>query len=64
MFLSCHTVPVLKPSPCPIWSEEAIVDLEMLIYMQEVGELDIVDLEYQLGTNQRHCEALDAYLED
>ena len=25
---------------------------------------DIIDLEYQLGENQRHCEALDAFLEE
>tara|TARA_Y100000996_G_scaffold380470_1_gene334386 strand:+ start:2513 stop:2662 length:150 start_codon:yes stop_codon:yes gene_type:complete len=47
-----------------MWSEDAIVDLEVLLEMQAVGEVDIVDLEYQLGENQRHCEALDAFLED
>jgi len=59
----CTTkVPVLKPPPCPEWSDNASVDLEMLIQMQEVGEIDIVDLEYQLGQNHRHCEALDGFL--
>tara|TARA_X000001382_G_C3082425_1_gene150953 strand:- start:220 stop:390 length:171 start_codon:yes stop_codon:yes gene_type:complete len=55
---------VLKPPPCPQWSEYAIDDLVMLLEMQEAGKLDIVSLEYQLGENQRHCEALDAFLED
>ena len=40
------------------------MDLEMLLYLQEGGEIDIIHLEYQLGTNQRHCEALDGFLED
>ena len=64
--ISCATTgaPVLKPPPCPQWSEYAIDDLVMLLEMQEAGELDIVSLEYQLGENQRHCEALDAFLEE
>ena len=63
--ISCATrAPVLKPSPCPQWSEYAIDDLVMLLELQEAGRLDIVSLEYQLGENQRHCEALDAFLED
>ena len=63
---SCCTTgaPVLKPPPCPQWQPDAIGDLEMLLYMQEVGDIEIVDLEYQLGENQRHCIALDAFLED
>ena len=64
--ISCATTgtPVLKPPPCPQWSEYAVDDLVMLLTLQEAGELDIVSLEYQLGENQRHCEALDAFLED
>ena len=34
----------------------------MLLDLQTIGEIDIIDLEYQLGEQQRHCEALDAYL--
>ena len=55
---------MLKPPACPLWSDEAIDDLEMLLALQEAGELDIESLEYQLGENQRHCEALDAFLEE
>ena len=54
----------MKPPPCPQWQADAIGDLEMLLYMHEVGDIDIVDLEHQLGENQRHCKALDAFLED
>jgi hypothetical protein len=36
----------------------------MLLELQKAREIDIVDLEYQLATNLRHCEALDAFLED
>ena len=63
---SCCTTgaPVLKPPACPVWQSDAVGDLEMLLYMQEVGDIEIVDLEYQLGEQQRHCEALDAFLED
>ena len=63
---SCATsgAAVLRPPACPQWSEDSITDLEMLLELQEAGELDIVSLEYQLGENQRHCEALDAFLEE
>ena len=61
----CTTgTPVLKPAACPQWSEYAIVELELLLKLQKAGEIDIESLEYQLGENQRHCEALDAFLED
>ena len=64
--ISCITsgAPVLKPPACPLWSDYAIDDLEMLLALQEAGYIDIVSLEYQLGENNRHCEALDAFLED
>jgi hypothetical protein len=64
MITSCCTTsaPVLLPPPCPIWSNDAIDDLALLIHMQELGEIDIVALEYQLGENERHCRALDAFL--
>ena len=64
--ISCATTgaPVLKPPACPLWSDYAIDDLEMLLALQQAGEIDIESLEYQLGENQRHCEALDAFLED
>ena len=52
------------PPACPIWSEDAVLDLEMLLELQKAGVFDIVDLEYQLGSQQRHCEALDAFLKD
>ena len=66
LLTSCVTsgAPVLKPPACPLWSDYAIDDLEMLLALQEAGDLDIESLEYQLGENQRHCEALDAFLED
>lgn len=32
--------------------------------LQETGVIDIVSLEFQLGKNERHCESLDAFLED
>lgn len=54
----------LEPPACPRWNNDAIIDLEMLLELQNAGEIDIVDLEYQLGEQQRHCEALDAYLKD
>jgi hypothetical protein len=52
----------LEPPACPRWNEDAIRNLEMLLDLQTIGEIDIIDLEYQLGEQQRHCEALDAYL--
>ena len=52
----------LEPPACPRWNNDAIIDLEMLMELQNAGEIDIVDLEYHLGEQQRHCEALDAYL--
>jgi len=52
----------LRPPPCPIWTEDAISDLEFLFEMQAAGELDIADLEHTLGEQQRHCEALDVYI--
>jgi len=55
---------VAKPPACPLWSDDAIDDLDMLLSLNQAGELDIVSLEYQLGENFRHCEALDTYLED
>ena len=55
---------MLKPPACPLWSDEAIDDLDMILTLQEDGQIDIVSLEYQLGENQRHCEALDAFLEE
>ena len=54
----------LEPPACPKWTEDAILDLELLLELQNAGEINIVDLEYQLGEQQRHCEALDAYLKD
>tara|TARA_Y100001951_G_C11127669_1_gene176435 strand:+ start:364 stop:537 length:174 start_codon:yes stop_codon:yes gene_type:complete len=52
------------PPACPIWSEDAVLDLEMLLELQKAGEVDIVDLEYQLGEQHRQCEALDAFLKN
>ena len=40
------------------------MDLDMLIEMQEAGVIDIIDLEYQMGLQKRHCNALKCYLED
>ena len=66
LLTSCVTsgAPVLKPPACPLWSDYAIDELEMLLALQEAGDIDIESLEYQLGENQRHCEALDAFLEE
>tara|TARA_R110000822_G_scaffold52235_8_gene135357 strand:+ start:12184 stop:12330 length:147 start_codon:yes stop_codon:yes gene_type:complete len=47
-----------------VWSDYAVDDLEMLLVLQENGDIDIVSLESQLGENDRHCAALDSYLED
>jgi hypothetical protein len=58
------SAPVLKPLACPVWADEAIVDYEMLLALQEAGTIDIRSLEYQLGEDDRQCEALDAFLED
>ena len=57
-------VSVLEPPVCPKWAEDAILDLEKLLELQHIGEIDTVDLEIQLGLQQRHCEALDVFLKE
>lgn len=52
------------PSPCPEWHEEAILDFAMLIEMQKAGEIDIEDLEYMIGVQQRYCEAVKCSIND
>ena len=60
----CKTASGFSPDPCPGWHEDAVMDLDMLIEMQEAGVIDIIDLEYQMGLQKRHCNALNCYLED
>lgn len=64
--ISCFAkpAPVMKPPACPFWMEEAVYELEILLEMQEEGMINIEALEQQLAENQRHCEALDAYLKN
>jgi len=47
-----------------VWSEEAINELVALLELQSEGEIDMTSLEWQLGENLRHCEALDAFLDN
>jgi hypothetical protein len=62
--IGCATdrIITLRPPPCPIWTEDAVLELELLFELQAAGEIDIADLEYTLGEQQRHCEALDVYI--
>ena len=53
-------VATLKPPACPAWSEKAIIQLEVVL----TSGLEIKDLEYHVAEQLRHCEALDAWLED
>ena len=51
--LGCQTTRVGKPPPCPAYSEAAIIEMAHLI---ESG--DYPALEYQLGRQEIHCEAI------
>jgi len=52
--LGCRTpTRVGKPPPCPAYSEAAIIEMAHLI---ESG--DYPALEYQLGRQEIHCEAI------
>ena len=53
-------VPTLKPPPCPAWNNKAITQLETVL----TSGMEIKDLEYHIAEQLRHCEALDAWLED
>ena len=53
-------VATLKPPACPAWSNKAIVQLEAVL----TSGMKIKDLEYHVAEQLRHCEALDAWLED
>ena len=53
-------VPTLKPPACPAWSEKAIAQLEVVL----TSGMKINDLEYHIAEQLRHCEALDAWLQD
>lgn len=66
LITSCcaKTATEMKPPACPYWMEEAVYELETLLELQEEGVVNIEALEYQLAENQRHCEALDAYLKN
>ncbi len=51
---ACATVRVGKPPPCPQWDEAALLELERLIDSESYPAL-----EYALGRQELHCEALD-----
>ena len=53
-------VATLKPPACPAWNNKAIAQLEVVL----TSGLEINDLEYHIAEQLRHCEALDAWLED
>ena len=52
--------PTLKPPACPAWSEKAIDQLNAVL----TSGMEVNDLEYHVAEQLRHCEALDAWLED
>lgn len=66
LLISCapDCVNTTNPPACPVWSEEAINELVALLELQSEGEIDMTSLEWQLGENLRHCEALDAFLDN
>ena len=47
-----------NPPQCPIWSPAAIEQLEMLLDMQERGDIDVYALEIELGRMEQTCQAL------
>ena len=53
-------MPTLKPPACPAWSEKAIDQFNAVL----TSEMEVKDLEYHVAEQLRHCEALDAWLED
>ena len=53
-------VPTLKPPACPAWNDKAINQLNAVL----TSGLEVKDLEYHVAEQLRHCEALDAWLED
>ena len=53
-------VPTLKPPACPAWSGKAIDQLNAVL----TSGMEVNDLEYHVAEQLRHCEALDAWLED
>ena len=59
---ACATtgVPILKPPACPVWSENAIDQFNAVL----TSGMKVNDLEYHIAEQLRHCEALDAWLED
>ena len=59
---ACATtgVPTLKPPACPAWNEKAIDQFNAVL----TSEMKTKDLEYHVAEQLRHCEALDAWLED
>lgn len=52
------------PPRCPVWTEGAIDDLIVILELQQEGRINVKHLEAIIGEQQRHCLALDAYLED
>ena len=59
---ACATtgVPTLKPPACPAWSGKAIDQLNAVL----TSGMEVNDLEYHVAEQLRHCEALDAWLQD
>ena len=53
-------VPTLKHPACPAWSGKAIDQLNVVL----TSGMETKDLEYHVAEQLRHCEALDAWLED
>ena len=53
-------VTTLKPPACPAWNNKAIIQLNAVL----TSGMKIKDLEYHVAEQLRHCEALDAWLED
>ncbi len=51
---ACAVVRVGKPPPCPQWDEAALLELEHLI-----GSESYPAIEYALGRQELHCEALE-----
>lgn len=56
LFAGCVTDLGGEAPECPLWSEEAILDLSRL-----VGEGNYRDLQYAIGRQEVHCLALEHY---
>ena len=52
-----------SPPPCPIWDEQAEGQLFNLLNSEHWSSFNYNDLERMLGEQDRHCKALDAWIE-